>query len=77
MSTLCVVEVVIILMVVVRGIVDGTIVIVLILMETSLEVPTPNKYVLTGRDLMLCPQLESTLVRSLMNQIVPQCIELT
>ncbi len=37
------------------------------IMETSLEVPTPNKYVLTGRDLMSCPQLESTPVRSLMD----------
>ncbi len=33
-----------------------------------LEVHTPNKYVLTGRELMSCPQLESTPVRSLMNQ---------
>ncbi len=45
--------------------------IVLILMEQSLEVPTLSKYVLTGRDLISCLQLESTPVRSLMNSTLP------
>ncbi len=39
--------------------------------DITIEVLTPNKYVLTGRDLMSCPQLEPTPVRSLINQIIP------